>query len=438
MTTRPAEPAPEKFGPEALAQHPLFAGLAPEFLRDFCARSALRQFAPGASLLAAEGADDHVVFVCEGEVAVMHGSAVLRVLEAPETVGLLSALDGRARSATVKALGPVVARLASKSHLDELIAQSAEFDRRLISHLCAELRSQYEREAEWSRSLSDFFLSPGAVMVPGPYVADPFEMLIFVMEDDSGRLGELLPPGFKLIPGFGQRYLLTVNFFEALRSEHPAGAGKKFRYREVSPFILCRNGLKMGAFCPELYPDNYLAISIGRELYGFPKRFGRVEKNRHGFDVIVDEQLLFRARYAGQSELGAAGFAEGITRALIPNKLGSALTSGLSGRLFDLANRDAARSLWPRVPVFVRCQRPHASGASDRAFDQLSEIPFRVESVEPLAQLGAPRIEFLRSDHFLRGRCVAGFVVRLSFRFENALFSDLNARPRSGLLGLRR
>ncbi len=438
MNTKPLAAEPSHFGPEALTQHPLFAGLAPEFLRDFCARSALRRFAAGESILDPESAADHVVFVCEGEVAVMHGSAVLRVLEAPETVGLLSALDGRARSASVKALGPVVARLASKRHLDELIAESPEFDRRLISHLCAELRSQYEREAEWSRSLSDFFLSPGAVMVPGPYVADPFEMLIFVMDDDSGRLAELLPPGLKLIPGLGQRYLLTVNFFESLRSEHPAGAGKKFRYREVSPFILCRNGLKVGAFCPELYPDNYLAISIGRELYGFPKRFGRVEKNRRGFDVIVDEQLLFRASYSGQSALDASGFAEGMTRALVPSKLGSALTSSLTGRLFDLANREVARSLWPSVPVFVRCQRPHASGASDRAVDQLSEIPFRVESFEPIAELSTPQIELMRRDHFLRGRCLAGFVGRLSFRFENALFSDLSVRRRSGLLGLLR
>ncbi len=430
MNTRPVASEPSDLGPEALERHPLFAGLAPEFLRDFCARSTPRQFAAGERILDSDGTDDHVVFVCAGEVAVMHGSAVLRVLEAPETVGLLSALDGRARSASVKALGPVSARLASKRHLDELIAHSAEFDRRLISHLCAELRSQYEREAEWSRSLSDFFLSPGAVMVPGPYVADPFEMLIFVMEDDSGRLSELLPPGFKLVPGLGQRYLLTVNFFEALRSEHPAGAGKKFRYREVSPFILCRNGLKIGAFCPELYPDNYLAISIGRELYGFPKRFGRVEKNRQGFDVIVDEQLLFRASYTGRSELDAAGFAEGMTRALVPSKLGSAFTSGLAGRLFELANAEAARTLWPSVPVFVRCQRPHASGA--RALDQLSEIPFRVQSVEPIAELSAPQIELMRPEHFLRGRCVAGFVVRMSFRFGDALFSDLSERPRSG------
>jgi hypothetical protein len=274
-------------------------------------------------------------------------------------------------------------------------------------------------------------------MVPGPYVADPFEMMVFVMEDDTGRLGELLPPGFKLIPGLGQRYLLTVNFFESLRSEHPQGAGKKYRYREVSPYILCRQGLKWGAFCPELYPDSYLAISIGRELYGFPKRFGRVEKSQHGFDVIVDEALLFRASYQGRETIDAAGFAEQITQALCPNPL-SVLAGGLVGRLFDFANAEAARALWPSVPVFVRFQRQQASPSPRGALDQLSEIPFRVTSFEAVASLTDPRIELMRQDHFMRGHCVAAYVVRLGFRFGEARISELPAQPRAGFLGFFR
>jgi hypothetical protein len=422
---------------EALRRHPLFAGLDDAWLRDFCAKTEERRFAPNEVILDATDRDGFVVFVFEGEVAVMHGSSMLRVLEAPETVGLLSALDGRPRSATVKALGPVSARLASKRYLDELVLQSPEFDRRIIGYLCGELRIQYEREADWSRSLSDFFLSPGAVMVPGPYVADPFEMLIFVMQDDSGHLAALLPPGFKLLSGVSDRYLLTVNFFESLRSEHPSGAGKKYRYREVSPFIPCRKGYQWGAFCPELYPDNYLAISIGRELYGFPKRFGRVEKNRRGFDVIVDEELLFRASIQGRDSTDAASFAAKLTRALLPNAVGS-VTSGLVGRLFDLANADAARALWPSVPVFVRSKRPDAQRGQELAVDQLSEIPFRVQSFEPIAELANPSVEFMRPNHFLRGRCVAGFAVRLGFRFGDARISDLRAPQRAGFRGLFR
>ncbi len=420
-----------------LSRHPLLAHLGAGILEDFAAKTQERHFSANEYILDATDRDGHVVFIFEGEVAVMHDSSVLRVLEAPETIGLLSALDGRARSASVKALGPVSARIASKSYLDELMARSPEFDRSLIAYLCGELRNQYEREADWSRSLSDFFLSPGAVMVPGPYVADPFEMMIFVMEDDSGRLPELLPPGFKLLPGMGHRYLLTVNFFESLRSEHPQGAGKKYRYREVSPFIPCRKGLKVGAFCPELYPDSYLAISIGRELYGFPKRFGRVEKNRRGFDVIVDEELLFRAGFQGREAIDAAGFARELTGALFPNPSAS-LASHFVGRMFALANADAARALWPSVSVFVRRQQPQANVGQQGGLDQLSEIPFRVLSFEAVATLTDPRIEFTRSDHFLRGHCVAAYVVRLGFRFGDALVSEVPARPRSGLLGLFR
>jgi hypothetical protein len=424
-------------GPEALARHPLLADLDRALLVDFCAKTDERRFVANELILDASDRAGHVVFVLDGEVAVMHGSAMLRVLQAPETIGLLSALDGRPRTASVKALGPVSARLASKSYLDELMAQSPEFDRRLIAYLCGELRTQYEREADWSRSLSDFFLSPGAVMVPGPYVADPFEMLLFVVQDDSGRLAELLPPGFKPIPGMAGRYLLTVNFFESLRSEHPLGAGKKYRYREVSPLIPCRRGHKWGVFCPELYPDSYLAISIGRELYGFPKRFGRVEKNVRGFDVIVDEELLFRATIPDRIPLDAAGFATKLTRALFPNPLAS-VTSTLVGGLFDLANAEAARKFWPSVPMFVRSQRPHASAEPSRALDHLSEIPFRVQSFEAVAELTNPALQFTRADHFLRGQCLAAFVVRLGFRFGDAQVSELRGDTRSGWRGLFR
>jgi hypothetical protein len=99
---RASESVMSSVGPEALTRHPLFASLDRELLAEFCAKTEAREFAAHETILDATDRDGHVVFILAGEVAVMHGSAMLRVLQAPEAIGLLSALDGRPRSASVK------------------------------------------------------------------------------------------------------------------------------------------------------------------------------------------------------------------------------------------------------------------------------------------------------------------------------------------------
>jgi hypothetical protein len=72
---------------EALRRHPLFAGLDEAWLRDFCAKTEERQFAPNEVILDATDRDGFVVFVFEGEVAVMHGSSSSIAFKAASALG---------------------------------------------------------------------------------------------------------------------------------------------------------------------------------------------------------------------------------------------------------------------------------------------------------------------------------------------------------------
>ncbi len=130
--------------------------------------------------------------------------------------------------------------------------------------------------------LRDYFLPGFAGMVPGPYLAEDVEVIFFLMEEEKPPAD--LPPGLhgfpQIIPLFRdlpRRYVFAFNRFNKITSRHELGMGKSFSYEEAAILRPCLGpGNLPGAFCPEVYPEHYLAITLGRELYGFPKRFAKV------------------------------------------------------------------------------------------------------------------------------------------------------------------
>lgn len=416
--------------------HPFLLGLGHEDAARLREVSVHRPFRRGEVLMEEGTAPESLFLIDAGEVAIEHGDAVLRILRAPEVVGLLSVLDGQQRTARVRARTQVNALEIGAVDFTRLMETCPTLDRALIHHLAGIVRTQYSREAVLARSLSDFFSSPGAVMVPGPYLADPFEMLVFVMEGETARLRDLLPPGYSLIPGLGGRYLLTVSFFESLYSEAPEGQGKSFSYREVTPFVPCVRGVSRPfAFAPELYPDSYLAISIGRELYGFPKRYGQIERADDSVDLFVGGRFVMRATHARAEPIADATMVQEMAEALISGLTLRPFTAAFS-RIFDALNRTKlALPLAPDIKVLVRQQRP-SPDASARApeRDRLVEIPFRLTHLAASHRLVEPQVELVR-DHFIHGRALAAFSLRMGFRFETARELGAPAKPRRSWIG---
>ena len=96
---------------------------------------------------------------------------IVKLLDAPSTVGLLAVIDRKGRSALLSAFHDATVWWMGRAALERLIAESPTFAHNLIAFLVSELRGQYDREARLLRHLDDFFGSPNARMIPGPYCA---------------------------------------------------------------------------------------------------------------------------------------------------------------------------------------------------------------------------------------------------------------------------
>lgn len=413
-----------------IPQLPLFAGLqgvALEFLRS---RLHFQKLAPEQVFVTEDAEADDVYFLVAGEVMVTVGGRVVNLLRAPKTLGLLAAMEGQRRSASLKSMSEVELYRLSRADFGELRRISPAFNENLIAYLLGELRDLYRTVGESQKHFDDFFISPNAKLVPGPYVGDPFEMYIFVMRDQPEKLERLLPKGLRPAPGFGGKYLLTFNFFTRVYSKNPAGGEATFAYRETAPFIPCLGpGLRPAAFCPELYPDNFLAITLGRELYGFPKRFGQTRKTDNQIDLLLANRLILRASWEAVAALDTRSLTARLGEVLLGSKGGwmsGAIASPISAAI-DFMGRQTNPSMWPSVPVLVHKQIPDASSALQEvlAIDQLVEIPFEVSSLSSVSELTGAALKYLSDDYFLGGECLGAFVLQMGFSFgKGRMLSD--------------
>ncbi|MEZ4437134.1 MAG: acetoacetate decarboxylase family protein [bacterium] len=385
----------------------------------------------------------YVFFLLEGEVAVTRNGKLVTLIQAPEILGLVAVIDGQPRTASLEAFTNV--RVASMPHelLEALLDESPRMSRNLIRFLAHQLRLQYEQSDRIQRHFEDFFRSPKAELVPGPYVADPFDMYIFVMQDDPRHLAALLPRGVRPMPGTEGRYLLTFNFFDRTWSRHPEGEGRAFSYNETAAFLPCiAPRMRPGLFIPELYPDNFLAITLGRELYGFPKRFARttLAPERGIIDFVLERRMTLRASWRDVEEVEAQTFLLRLIRLFWPRWVPE-YARRIASSAFGLADRHVPEDRRPAMPVFVHKQIPDsAEGMTEgKAIDELVEIPFQVSDLGHFCRLDHARVRFLDSEYFLGGRCLGGFRVNMGLQFGRGhRWLDYNEDAGTGLFGRRR
>ncbi len=427
---------------EVLTRIPLLAGLEPS-AEELVRKSVAYESLPSEmEVIRAGGEGSRLIFLLSGELAVLRDGRVVTLLDAPRSVGLVSLVDRGRRSASVKTLTPVEIASIDRDCFDKLLETSPTFARHVLRELAHETRGLYDAQFDMLESFDDFFESPNARLIPGPYEFPPFPMSLFIMEDDPRRLEALLPPGLRPIPGLGGRYLLSFSFISGGRSAHPQAAGRVFAYQEATPFIPCVDSLfRPGVYTPEVYPDAYLAIALGREIYGFPKRFGRVTLGDRHVELFVGNRLLLQARWDAERSVEAAPYAEALLGSVSPLGALPQPLGGLAGHLFALANREVVLAHGPQVRVFVRKQIPAANSIGERTLqvDQLVEVPFRLHPMSEFTLLENPALRFFDPTFFVGGECVAAFRCRLGFTLgagqvrRDYLPEDLGAS--AGLLG---
>jgi len=406
---------------EHLLQMEVFEGLEPDAIDLLRKGLRIHEIKAGRRLTDEQMDAAYVFFLLEGEVAVTRDSKLVTLVQAPEILGLVAVIDSQPRTASLEAFTDVQVASMPKQLLDAILDLSPRGSRNLIRFLARQLREMYEQSDLIQRHFEDFFRSPKAELVPGPYVADPFDMYVFVMQDSPKRLEALLPPGVRPMPGTEGRYLLTFNFFGRTFSRHPEGEGRAFKYNETAAFIPClAPRMRPGMFIPELYPDNFLAITLGRELYGFPKRFARttLNKERQRIDLVLARRMTLRATWDDVESLEAQMFLMRMIRLFWPRWVPE-YARRLASVALGMVERHVPEGRRPAMPVFVHKQIPDsAEGMSEgKAIDELVEIPFQVSDLGGFARLERSRVRFLDHEYFLGGRCLGGFKVRMGLQF---------------------
>jgi CRP-like cAMP-binding protein len=425
---------------ELLRAQPLVQGLTPDHLALLVGAAEVTSLGAGETFLREDTHEAGLFLLLAGEIAVRKDGRLATLLRAPQVLGVLALIDGQARSATLSAFADSLIVHIPRTTFEHLRQSSTAFLSNLTLSLAADLRRMYANETRQLAHFDDSFEAPNAKLVPGPYVAQDVDMVLLVLQGDPHRLAALMPRGLRPIPGFGDRFLLTFNFFSGVHSESPIARGKTFDYSETCPFLPCLGPhLQPAVFTPELYPDNLLAIALGREAYGFPKRFGRTMEAQQSIDLSVGGHMTLRAKWQSAHAVTSGEWANHLAGLWTGGVELPALLTPVLTRAIDAADHHRFAALRPKVPVFVHKQIVGVGTESERMLDvdSLIEIPFHLTKLGPFQVLDGAAVDFLDPAYFLQGTCLGGVRLSLGFRFGTGKsWIDYKAAAKtSGALG---
>jgi hypothetical protein len=406
---------------DALSSLPLISRLDPEARRALASAVRPARFNPGERIVQEHEPAEDLLLLVSGELSIVQSGRLTRLTHAPTVLGVLAVLDQGRRTASLEASSEVELLMLHQDDLWRLTREQPSFNASLLDWLGGELGRMYRREQAWLEHMADFFHSPNARIVTGPYEAAPYEMLFMVMQGDPAALSELMPPGVEPLGPLEGIFILSFNFFGSLFSTNPFGEERSLGYRETGIFIPCVGPRgRMGVFCPEMYPDNYLAITIGRELYGLPKRFASTVRRGEQVDLLLDDRLVARARWRGEEPCTLVDLCDAMYEGAGAHPAVGFLAGQIVRAMNSVGDRLGERRLPLRLPLFVHRQVPavHSEARHIYAEDKLIEVPFHLAPIRKVRRLSEPRVSCHHPDHFLQGRCVAGFSVEVAFAMD--------------------
>ncbi len=378
-------------------------------------------------------------------LAPTHGDA--RTARAPCMAGLLEEAVGEPVDVILEGLHPSRGFLFAPGQLYEM-AQDDPFFRRLVYALYEyELWRLTDETRSYRKHLADFYAPSTAALLPGPYEADDVHLVGMLMQtDDRCWAKRYLPPGVWRPPGLRDKYLIVMAHFSNVVCRHPKAKGVSFDYRETTVFIPSVAGWRPGAYSPILFPDNAMAITLGREIYGFPKRFGRTELNldRRYAELEVDDKLQFWCTWDEPQPVSTARYVDRFVEEAYGNRWWADKAGDVAGWFFRRLFEVDRHNTWPPMSVFVRKQLPDVALPCERDLvyesDGLVRVPFDVSDVKSCALLPNPRFRPGREASFLpESKCLlAGYAsMDMGFGVRQEMGSYLGPLDRANLVGRR-
>ncbi len=332
-----------------------------------------RALDPGEVLLPAPNT---LVLLEDGELEVHGQAGLLEFREGPACL----VRGGRLRARTSCRVAEILpARLAGSFGHEQTLQLVCEEARRLERWRDGQLRRD-----------DDFFANDRGGLVPGPYRFGPYSALSVLVR---GPTAHTLPRGLRPIPGLENLSLAVLSNVEGCRALHTLGDHRDYGYREVAGFVPCWGPRGPGFYLPEVYPDAYLPILFGREVYGFAKRMGRVLEHDDGFYLIASGTHRMRVRVG--------------ERTVASHRLCRAM------RIMRWALRVSRPRLYLRKQVLDVGSGPRAR----HRIDELVVLPFSVFHLEASATMRRATIEYPDGLWTLPGEPLGAMSLRLGFTF---------------------
>lgn len=126
---------------DALAQVPLFSGLAPRHLKRLADLTEEQRYMEGARVVREGDAGDTFYVILEGEAKVTNrGGRLVNRLRPGDFFGEISLLDGGPRTANVVALTPLTMLALPRAAFLKMLGQEREIGVKLLGHAASMLR----------------------------------------------------------------------------------------------------------------------------------------------------------------------------------------------------------------------------------------------------------------------------------------------------------
>lgn len=110
-----------EFLAEKLQRLPFLRSVSEKYIQDILRLSKIRKFDDGETITEEKSYDNWVYILFSGAVKIeKDGKEITRLYEVGNTFGELAAIDGKARSASVKAIGPTVCLAIDTSFMNEM------------------------------------------------------------------------------------------------------------------------------------------------------------------------------------------------------------------------------------------------------------------------------------------------------------------------------
>lgn len=352
---------------------------------------------------------DDVDVVVSGDIAFAWEDEITSVVQGAQVLGLDAILADKKTEQTASARSQVISFSLSRQELEDAISSDGAIAlaaSKALADMASRRQSRLESAVNYS---SHQIASPGARLIPGRIVYEKFPIYYFFLRADPETLASMLPPGLTPLPIGAGFYVFTVSCFTGSRSAPGEEDVLALRYHEVAPSIPCIGPGGVGLYTTEFYVDCSFAVSLGRELYGYPKVFGFSEVGERCLEVTRGDALIFDARWREAIGFGGFEIFEHLAEKLFPGELDfSDLASGISGissaahllgQLFPL---ESTVKTWTRKRVLSAT----ATTPDEDVIDELVEVPFVSSEYSDLELLTELEVDLPVRVSALPGECV--------------------------------